>query len=382
MNGSAISGKGAYLGVAAINNAGQVTGTRIVDGSFHAFITNSSGQMTDLGTLGGDFSTATAINNAGQVTDYSQTTTSPTGHGNAFVTNSSGQMTDLGNDTQGWAINDAGQVTGSVSSVTDGNYNYHAIVINSNGQMTDLGTLGGDRSSGWAINNAGQVTGTAQITDGSDHAFVTDSNGQKTDLGTLGGSQSHGRAINNAGQVAGEAETADGSIHAFVTNSSGQMTDLGTLGDGHYMGVSDINNAGQIVGSFFKAPAAGAFVTNPTASFKYSGAFVTDNGVVKDLNSLVANSAGSTLISANGINDVGQITGTSILNGLIHAFLLTPVASCDANKDGKVNVTDLSIIYTAKNTVNPAYDLDGDGKVTVRDMRICVLKCNNANCQP
>lgn len=68
----------------------------------------------------------------------------------------------------------------------------------------------------------------------------------------------------------------------------------------------------------------------------------------------------------------------------IQKFVQTaaPIVSCDANKDGRINITDLSLIYATKNTAQPAYDLDGDGKVTIRDVRICVLKCNNTNCQP
>ena len=68
-------------------------------------------------------------------------------------------MTDLGtlggNQSFGRGINDAGQVTGySITSTGE----THAFLY-SNGQMMDLGTLGGAGSGGYAINNAGQVTG-------------------------------------------------------------------------------------------------------------------------------------------------------------------------------------------------------------------------------
>jgi probable HAF family extracellular repeat protein len=70
-------------------------------------------------------------------------------------------MTDLGtlggDYSSGNAINARGQVTGTADLAG----NVHHAFLYSGGQMTDLGTLGGDYSSGNAINARGQVTGTA-----------------------------------------------------------------------------------------------------------------------------------------------------------------------------------------------------------------------------
>ena len=76
-----------------INDAGQVVG--YCRRGPHAFITGPNGVgMTDLGTLGGDYSVAYGINDAGQVVGYSSTAA---GAHHAFITGPNGVgMTDLG----------------------------------------------------------------------------------------------------------------------------------------------------------------------------------------------------------------------------------------------------------------------------------------------
>jgi probable HAF family extracellular repeat protein len=114
--------------------------------------------------------------------------------------------------------------------------------------------------------------------------------------------------------VTGYSDTADSNISssAFVTSSSGQLFDLGTLG-GPLSAGRGINNTGQVVGY--------SFLANNSEV-----AFVTDNGVMKDLNTLlVSGTTDWVLTEAFGINDAGQITGSGIHNGVMRAFLMTPV---------------------------------------------------------
>ena len=139
-----------------------------------------------------------------------------------------------------------------------------------------------------------------------------------TDLGTLAGyPNSSAWGINNSGQVVGNAcLTGQQTCHAFLY-SGGAMSDLGSLGGGTLINLSAlaINDSGQIVGTSDLADSS-----TTTHAFLYIGS------VMYDLNALLAsNAAGWVLNSANATKNAGQIVDSGSVNGLTHAFLLTPV---------------------------------------------------------
>jgi probable HAF family extracellular repeat protein len=150
-----------------------------------------------------------------------------------------------GNRSRGSDINDAGEVTGtSVTAAGD----QHAFVWRG-GRMTDLGTMGGGTSTGRAINEAGQVVGSAEDAAEQTHAVKWD-DGELVDLGGLGGRVSYALAVNDHGQVIGQSSTGpEDERHAFLW-ADGRMTDLNALvssdSDSGY--AVDINDQGQIVG--------------------------------------------------------------------------------------------------------------------------------------
>jgi probable HAF family extracellular repeat protein len=314
---------GPWGSATAINDAGQVTGfSGALGGGGHGFITGHDGVgMRDLGTLGGWGSRGYDISNTGQVTGVSGMP-APAGGEHAFITGSDGEgMRDLGtlkgNNSEGLAINDMGQVAGLLKESRD------AFITGPDGAgMRNLGNFGWNSRGPTGINNSGQVVGAVPTgPHGLFHAFITGPDGHGVrDLGTLGGSFSGAGGINDAGQVIGWAQTAapGAYYHAFITGPDGLgMRDLGTLTEGQssWSRAAGINDAGQVVGSSsdLAGPAHG-FVTGP------------DGNGMTDLNSLVDLPGGLYVTEARDINNLGQIIATIIPEPQSYAMLLAGLA--------------------------------------------------------
>lgn len=246
--------------------------------------------ITDLGTLGGSFSYARAINDNMQIVGGSDTST---GERHAFIWEN-GVMTDLGTLGGSFsfasALNNLGQVVGiSYTSSED----LHAFLWE-NGTMIDLSTLGGSTAFAWSINELGQVVGHSYTVSGDSHAFLWE-NGIMTDLGTLGGLSSWAYSINDLGQVVGNSHTSfDDSIHAFFWQN-GVMTDLGLLAAGYSSYAEDINENQQIVG-------VGDASWNEAHAVLWENGTITDLGVLRDTD---------TFSQALSINGQMQIVGSS-----------------------------------------------------------------------
>lgn len=293
--------------------------------------------IVSLGTFGGFFSWANALNDAGQVVGRAEY---PQGEQHPFLWES-GSMTDLGlppgrstcaakdindlgvvcggcccgdavvwdhgtitklphltgaqtGDTGAYAINNAGQVVGT--SLYSGGGGAHHAFLWENGQITDLSLLTGVP---WyearGINNAGQIVGQGVLWDGS----------AVTMLGSLGGPATRALGLNDQGQVVGTS-TRPGSKYwqAFLW-SNGTMIDIGALGNFFSSEARAINNAGEVVGPGFIYDAIHG---------------------VRLLRDLIDVDSGWFDLVAEDINNNGQICGYGDYNGEWRAFLMTPVS--------------------------------------------------------
>jgi len=270
-----------------INPFGTVVGDSAVAASTtdspirHAALFGSR-SVVDLGTLTKQtFSRANGINGFNQVVGFSGPALD-TPKSRAFFWNKSTGMIDLGTlggaYAQAYAINDSGFITGNsqlratTTNVTHAFLSPSPLGAGAIG-MRDLGTLGGAFSYGMAINANNHVVGYSTINkvDSRVHAFWFDGNGMK-DLGSLAPNsskledQSVALGINSSDRVVGytylpaigantdpAVQPGTSSVRqvAFVWHQ-GTMTDLnkliGAAAESYHLNSAvAINDKGQIV---------------------------------------------------------------------------------------------------------------------------------------
>ena len=143
---------------AALNDSGQMAGTRLTEGAA-AYYDGSA--LHNLGALlTTTYSLATGLNNAGQVIGVGYGTD---GNDYRAFLYGAGTMTQLtaADDVQSYAtsINNTGEVVGWFESADQ---QWHAFMYR-NGQRTDLNSLPGVAASGWVLDDALRVNDAGQI---------------------------------------------------------------------------------------------------------------------------------------------------------------------------------------------------------------------------
>jgi len=299
----------------AINDNGVVVG-RANNGGTGEAVSWTSGTAASLGFQG----IAHGINNSGQIVGETGTG-SLYDPGRAFLY-SGGVTTDLGDlggtKAVAYGINDLGVVVGY--SMIAGDSVNELKAFRYDGSMTNLGDvngLGTGYSRAQGINNSGVIAGRGSIdtfANSEKHMIRWDADNTLNQI--VGPNDySTGLAINNNGVIVGNGKNADGKQRAIIWGAGGGLTMLDTLG-GNNSRAFGVNDLGQVVGS--SAVVGGV-----------KHAFITLDGgaTMIDLNTATTGLSGfSVLNEAYDINESGQIIGYGTLStGEISAFLLTPV---------------------------------------------------------
>lgn len=273
------------------------------------------GRPTDLGTLGGPYATANAINDANVIVGYSLVPGNYDAHATMWR---DGQVIALpglgGGRSDARAINQKGTAVGY--STTTGDKRTRAVVWKS-GTVKALPGLGGVTTVAEGISSTGHIVGYGSVGKQGLHALLWKGS-EMTDLGASFEGSSYAYGVNDAGQAVGARNAADGGYSRPTRWVGGQMSDLGTLG-GDQGWAYAINKKGDIVGA-----SSNQGVDQPRATL-WSG------GQVIDLNSVVEPWAipnGWVLTEARAINQKGHIVGTMRGGDAEErAFLLKPLES-------------------------------------------------------
>ena len=206
------------------------------------------------------------------------------------------------------AVNAAGDVVGSAQT---GNGARHAVWWRAK-QPRDLGLLGqGDYSSARDINDKNDIVGEANLVpNGKPQAFLWHDGKMQRLPNVPGGTICNAQAINNHDEIIGSCDLPNGIAHGVLWRN-GSIEDLGTLGGEESPSTAlDINSLGQVVGT-----------SEDDGKIR---AFLREKGKMIDLNKLVPANSGWKLLVASRINDKGEILGRGYFRGSIHAFLLEP----------------------------------------------------------
>ncbi len=282
--------------------------------------------VTDLGTLGGTFGVAEAVNNKGWADGWANLPGDTAHHAVLWA---AGLKIDLGtlggpNSVAGFPLNERGQVTGFAETSTpdplgedvcgSGTHLICLPFLWQNGVMTSLPTLGGNNGQADEINNRGQIAGVTENTTPDPTCVAPQvlqfkpvlwEKGEVQELPTFPGDPDGAASgINDNSQAVGFSGNCTIPFHALLWQD-GTVTDLSNLGGTMNNFAVDINNLGQVVGA--------SDLPGDTTQH----AFLWQNGVMTDLGTL----PGDVSSFADGINSKGQVVGFSADASGIRAFL-------------------------------------------------------------
>ncbi|MCS6770774.1 MAG: Ig-like domain-containing protein [Kiritimatiellae bacterium] len=301
----------------AVSERGEVVGeAETADGQIRAFLWSAERGMRDLGTLGGGFSRAYAVNDRGEVAGESE---APDGEIRPVRWREDTGMESLPLPPNMWdgminGLNNFGIAVGCAETRNGP----RALVWTIDGvaELAPLRTA--TESAAYGVNDVGWIIGrqSLPVESGIRSApFLVDLiNGKEARSRPMDTAQGGAAlAINAQGVAVGYVEFEEGLRAArFDPGPEPSVRLIDTL-ENTYSIAFDINNRGEIVGTFSSSPEDD------------DRAFVWREGTMYDLNEWLDSAEPWHLVEARGINDRGEIVGYGILRDRERAFLLTPL---------------------------------------------------------
>jgi hypothetical protein len=289
-----------------INASGMIAGYYIDESGWksHGFIRKPDGTFTEFDVPGLYSVTVTSMNNVGQVVGWGGHVTGNGSWAQGFLRFADGTVVHVNVPgavaTSPEAINDGGEVAGSYFD----SKGTHGFVRDAKGNYTafdDPDVVNGKYDAGTFVTGIlgnGTVVGYYSGTSFTNHGFIRDQFGNFTNFdapdagsGLLSGT--FAKAINELGEVTGYYVDTHGDNYGFVRDSLGTLTEFS--GPDAYDTVAfSTNSSGKTVGIWASLQ-------------QFGGGFVRDSSGALTTFSVPLRNTGTEPID---INDAGQITGS------------------------------------------------------------------------
>jgi len=240
-------------------------------------------------------------------------------------------------------INNSGQIVGWYDTVGSNNL---AGYLRDGDDYLALTAFGSDWTEAGGINDSATVVGWYRDAGDVYRGFLFDGSSYTT-LNDPDAVHTYPDGINNAGVIVGQGRDSAFIPNAFIRDASGDFTNFYV--DGFPAAAVGINDLGQIVGGY-----------GPAADDHWG--FVLTGGVNATPDKLVP--PGAPITDAWDINNVGQVVGSytngTFADGPYRGFLATPIPDIpgDYNRNGVVDAADYTVW---RDTLGSTFDMRANG---------------------